>query len=60
MSTAEMGTDPKIQGTVALRPKWRTPMMTEDAIGDATLATTNTPGSDGNDGSPGYSTTGPS
>jgi hypothetical protein len=40
------------------RPKWRTPMLTEDAIADATLNVTLTPGSDGLDSQ--YTTLGPS
>lgn len=43
---------------VARRGVWRTPSLTEDAIDDITLNVSNSPGDDGNDGSPGYTSTG--
>ena len=57
---AGMGTEPKMQDTGELRPKWRTPRMTEDAVADVTMNVSNVPGSDGYDASPGYLTSGDS
>jgi hypothetical protein len=47
-----------IDGVGLPRPKWRTPMLTEDAVADVTMNVSSVPGSDGYDASPGYSTQG--
>ena len=59
MTKMEMGAEPRIADG-ALRPKWRTPMLTEDAVADVTMNVSNVVGSDGYDASPGYSTSGDS
>ena len=59
MTNMSMGAEPRIEDG-ALRPKWRTPMLTEDAVADVTMNVSNVPGSDGYDASPGYASSGDS
>ena len=60
MTKMGMGTTPRIEDMSALRPKWRTPMLTEDGVADVTMNVSNVPGSDGYDASPGYASSGDS
>jgi len=57
MSYNHAGAEPKTSD-IATRPKWRTPVLTEDAIADATMSVTLVAGSDGYDATPPYSTSG--
>lgn len=58
MTNMGIDAEPRIDGGGAPRPKWRTPMLTEDAVADVTMNVSNVPGSDGYDASPGYATSG--